>query len=205
MSLPESVIDSWLKTHATDDSYPVHEVKEGAEWEFVKIKGGKELCLYPFTKNSIRYLYKYGLTQGHQTPRYIIRDIIEPVVTDILVDKNNFPSIKYNIVNVNTKNTDFFFMTQEDPEEAAKKIVELVHKKLPGYYRTPASQIQVLTPMQRGVVGATNLNMALQEALNPQGESLRRSGFVYRPNDKVMQIKNNFQICFHCKPSEDRE
>ena len=83
-------------------------------------------------------------------------------------------------------------MTQEDPEEAAKKIVELVHKKLPGYYRTPASQIQVLTPMQRGVVGATNLNMALQEALNPQGEGLRRSGFVYRPNDKVMQIKNNY-------------
>lgn len=92
----------------------------------------------------------------------------------------------------NGKNTDFFFMTQEDPEEAAKKIVELVHKKLPGYYRTPASQIQVLTPMQRGVVGATNLNMALQEALNPQGEGLRRSGFVYRPNDKVMQIKNNY-------------
>lgn len=92
----------------------------------------------------------------------------------------------------NGKNTDFFFMTQEDPEEAAKKIVELVHKKLPGYYRTLASQIQVLTPMQRGVVGATNLNMALQEALNPQGEGLRRSGFVYRPNDKVMQIKNNY-------------
>ena len=92
----------------------------------------------------------------------------------------------------NGKNTDFFFMTQEDPEEAAKKIVELVYKKLPGYYRTPASQIQVLTPMQRGVVGATNLNMALQEALNPQGEGLRRSGFVYRPNDKVMQIKNNY-------------
>lgn len=92
----------------------------------------------------------------------------------------------------NGKNTDFFFITQEDPEEAAKKIVELVHKKLPGYYRIPASQIQVLTPMQRGVVGATNLNMALQEALNPQGEGLRRSGFVYRPNDKVMQIKNNY-------------
>ena len=92
----------------------------------------------------------------------------------------------------NGKNTDFFFMTQEDPEEVAKKIVELVHKKLPGYYRTSASQIQVLTPMQRGVVGATNLNMALQEALNPQGEGLRRSGFVYRPNDKVMQIKNNY-------------
>lgn len=104
MSLSESVIDSWMKAHATEDTYPVHEVKEGGEWEFIKIKGGKKLCLYPFTKNSIRYLYKYGLTQGHQTPRYIIRDIIEPVVNDILVDKNNFPSIKYNIVNVNTKN-----------------------------------------------------------------------------------------------------
>ena len=92
----------------------------------------------------------------------------------------------------NGKNTDFFFMTQEDPEEAVRKIVGLVHKKLPEYYRIPASQIQVLTPMQRGVVGATNLNMALQEALNPQGEGLRRSGFVYRPNDKVMQIKNNY-------------
>ena len=75
---------------------------------------------------------------------------------------------------------------------AARLIVELVNKKLPGYYRTPASQIQVLTPMQRGVVGATNLNMALQEALNPKGEGLRRSGFVYRPNDKVMQVKNNY-------------
>ena len=92
----------------------------------------------------------------------------------------------------NGKSTDFFFMTKEDPEDAARLIVELVNKKLPGYYRTPASQIQVLTPMQRGVVGATNLNMALQEALNPQGEGLRRSEFVYRPNDKVMQIKNNY-------------
>ena len=102
MSLSESVINSWLKSHATDDNYPVHDVKEGAEWEFVKIKGGKKLCLYPFTKNSIRYLYKYELTQGHQTPRYIIRDMIEPVVNDILSNKKDFPSIKYNIVNVNT-------------------------------------------------------------------------------------------------------
>jgi len=92
----------------------------------------------------------------------------------------------------NGKNTDFFFIAQEDPDETVKKIVELVQKNLPRYYHTPASQIQVLTPMQRGVVGATNLNMALQEALNPQGEGLRRNGFVYRPNDKVMQIKNNY-------------
>lgn len=101
MSLPETTINNWLIGHASEDTYPVHEPKEGAKWEFVAIKGGKQLCLYPFTKNSIMYLYRYGLTQGHQTPRYIIRDIIEPVVNDVLSDKNNFPSIKFKLVNVN--------------------------------------------------------------------------------------------------------
>lgn len=92
----------------------------------------------------------------------------------------------------NGKDTDFFYINKEEPEEAAAEIVNLVQNKLSRHYRTPANQIQVLTPMQRGVVGATSLNMALQEALNPQGEGLRRSGFVYRPGDKVMQIKNNY-------------
>lgn len=92
----------------------------------------------------------------------------------------------------NGKDTDFFFVAKEDPEEAAAEIVNLVQNKLSRYYRTPPNQIQVLTPMQRGVVGATNLNVALQEALNPQGEGLRRSGFIFRPNDKVMQIRNNY-------------
>lgn len=92
----------------------------------------------------------------------------------------------------NGKETDFFFINKEDPEEAVAEIVNLVQNKLSRYYRTPANQIQVLTPMQRGVVGAASLNMALQEALNPQGEGLRRSGFVFRPGDKVMQIRNNY-------------
>ncbi|SMC62097.1 ATP-binding protein [Papillibacter cinnamivorans] len=102
MSLPESTISVWLNNHAAPSEYPVHEVKEGANWEYVTIESGKQLCLYPFSKSSIRYLYKYGLTKGHQTPRYIIRDIIEPVVNDILSNVDKFPSLKYNIVNVNT-------------------------------------------------------------------------------------------------------
>lgn len=102
MSLTDSTITLWLKNHAVPSDYPVHEVKEGANWEFIPIECGKQLCLYPFTKNNIRYLYKYGLTKGHQTPRYILRDIIEPVVNDILSSKDKFPSSKYNILNVNT-------------------------------------------------------------------------------------------------------
>ena len=102
MSLPEEIITSWVKHHAPASEYPIHDVKEGENWEFISIQDGKQLCLYPFTKNCIRYLYKYQLTKGHQTPRYIIRDIIEPVVSDILSNKARFPSIKYNIININT-------------------------------------------------------------------------------------------------------
>lgn len=93
----------------------------------------------------------------------------------------------------NGKDSDFFFITKEEPEEAVSELVELVKTKLPKYYKTPSSMIQVLTPMQKGVVGATNLNLLLQEALNPTGEGLRRSGFVFRVNDKVMQIRNNYE------------
>ena len=52
--------------------------------------------------------------------------------------------------------------------------------------------IQVLTPMQRGVIGASNLNLVLQDAINPTGVLLRRSGLTYRLHDRVMQIKNNY-------------
>ncbi len=93
----------------------------------------------------------------------------------------------------NGKNTDFFFLEREQPEDAVLEIVSLVKNKLPAYYGTPSSSIQVLTPMQRGVVGATNLNLVLQEALNLESDGLRRSGFVFKRNDKVMQIKNNYE------------
>ncbi|WP_432631240.1 SF1B family DNA helicase RecD2 [Brotaphodocola sp.] len=93
----------------------------------------------------------------------------------------------------NGADTDFFFTSKEDPEEAAEEIVKLVKIKLPRYYAVAPSQIQVLTPMQRGVVGAGKLNLMLQEALNPQGDQLFRSGYAYRVNDKVMQIRNNYE------------
>jgi len=106
----------------------------------------------------------------------------------------------------NGRDTDFFFIDMEKQlqeedteadgtligEKAARTIVELVKTKLPKYYRMPASEIQVLTPMQRGSTGAANLNRLLQEAVNPAGESLKRGGIVYRVNDKIMQIKNNY-------------
>lgn len=100
MSLPDSVINEWLENRALPEYYPVHVAKEGNDWDTVTIEGGKQLTLYPFTPNSIRYLYKHNVTQGHQTPRYIIRDVIEPVVDDILNGKATFPKDKYPLVGI---------------------------------------------------------------------------------------------------------
>ena len=102
------------------------------------------------------------------------------------VNKGQMPDLS------NGRNTDFFFMEKEDPEEAAATIVELVKTKLSRYYRVAPSEIQVLTPMQRGVVGATNLNQLLQESVNPGDTGLRRGGYIFREHDKVMQIRNNY-------------
>lgn len=108
----------------------------------------------------------------------------------------------------NGRDTDFFFVDMERQlrekglessdsgllaETAAETIVELVRHKLSRYYRTAPREIQVLTPMQRGVVGAANLNQLLQEAVNPGEDGLRRGGIQYRKNDKVMQIRNNYE------------
>ena len=92
----------------------------------------------------------------------------------------------------NGRDTDFFFMREDDPERAAETIVRLVKERLPRAYRESPDRIQVLTPMQRGVVGAANLNLLLQQALNPSGPSLGRGGYTYRQGDRVMQLCNNY-------------
>ena len=92
----------------------------------------------------------------------------------------------------NGRDTDFFFMREDDPERAAETIVRLVKERLPRAYRESPDRIQVLTPMQRGVVGTANLNLLLQQALNPSGPSLSRGGYTYRQGDRVMQLRNNY-------------
>ncbi len=92
----------------------------------------------------------------------------------------------------NGKNTDFFFIEAEEPEIAANTIVELVKSRLPKYYHISPSSIQVLSPMQKGMVGASNLNILLQDAINPSDKCLYRAGRSFRQNDKVMQIRNNY-------------
>ena len=102
------------------------------------------------------------------------------------INRGCFPDIS------NGQHTDFFFMKQEEPEKVAETIVSLVRDRLPKAYRQPTANIQVLTPMQRGVVGAANLNMALQQALNHNTAALVRGGYTYKEGDRVMQLRNNY-------------
>lgn len=102
------------------------------------------------------------------------------------INRGQFPDIS------NGSQSDFFFIDMDDSDAIANTIVTLVNERLPKAYHQPVSHIQVLTPMQRGVVGAANLNRVLQEALNPSNVYLNRSGYTFRQGDRVMQLRNDY-------------
>jgi exodeoxyribonuclease V alpha subunit len=88
---------------------------------------------------------------------------------------------------------DFYFIEQEDPEEVLKLILELTRERIPRRFGLdPVDDIQVLTPMHKGTVGAGNLNEQLQKALNPAEGGMSRGGRNFLVNDKVMQIRNDY-------------
>jgi exodeoxyribonuclease V alpha subunit len=88
---------------------------------------------------------------------------------------------------------DFYFFEIEEPEKVAEKIIELCKDRIPKKFGfRPVDDVQVLTPMHRGVVGAANLNTELQKHLNPSTDELARGDKVLKVGDKVMQIRNNY-------------
>jgi exodeoxyribonuclease V alpha subunit len=93
------------------------------------------------------------------------------------------------------KGNDFFFFGEEDPEAAAKLVVDIVQNRVPRKFGFDAlDDIQVLVPMYRGAVGVNALNDALQTTLNPPGRVMERRlmGRLFRVGDKVMQTRNNY-------------
>ena len=88
---------------------------------------------------------------------------------------------------------DFYFIVKDDPEEALQVILDLVSERIPKRFRFDrCDDIQVLTPMHKGSVGAVNLNTQLQGLLNPNQQGVTRWGRDFRVGDKVMQIRNNY-------------
>lgn len=90
-------------------------------------------------------------------------------------------------------NSDFYFIKKEDPEAVLQIILALVKERVPGRFGfDPVNDIQVITPMHKGIVGAGNLNIKLQATLNPGEDGIVRGNRGFRTHDKVMQIKNNY-------------
>ena len=89
---------------------------------------------------------------------------------------------------------DFYFISQEDPELVLDKIKYLCTERIPQRFELdPVKDVQILSPMNKGVVGVNYLNQEMQKYLNPGSMELRRGGRVFRVADKVMQIKNNYE------------
>lgn len=103
------------------------------------------------------------------------------------INKGLFPELKPG------PQSDFFFIEEDDPEKLVELINELCTRRLPRYYKVdPLTDIQVLSPMQRGNTGAMNLNLVLQKSLNKNTRGIDYGGRSYYLGDKVMQIKNNY-------------
>jgi exodeoxyribonuclease V alpha subunit len=91
------------------------------------------------------------------------------------------------------KPADFYFVEAEEPDAGVDAILRLVRDSIPRRFGLhPLDDVQVLSPMQRGFLGARNLNLALQAALNPTGPSVERYGWTFRVGDKVMQTVNDY-------------
>ncbi len=105
-------------------------------------------------------------------------------------------------VTLDNKSKDFFMLKREEVNQIIGVIISLVRDKMPKYVDAKAFEIQVLTPMRKGELGVERLNTVLQQYLNPPDSQKREKEFhgtIFREGDKVMQIKNNYQLIWESK------
>ena len=98
---------------------------------------------------------------------------------------------------LDNKSRDFFFLKRQDANAIISVVIALIQKKLPKYVGADPFDIQVLTPMRKGLLGVERLNTILQQYLNPPDKSKEEKQYgdkLFRVGDKVMQIKNNYQL-----------
>ena len=143
-------------------------------------------------------------------PGCVLKDIIRagscPVVqltrifrqasqSDIIVNAHKINRGEH--VTLDNKSRDFFFLQRQDPNVILRVVLALVQEKMPRYVDARPTDIQVLTPMRKGSLGVENLNEMLQRYLNPPSSEKNEKETArgrFREGDKVMQIKNNYQI-----------
>ena len=100
-------------------------------------------------------------------------------------------------VAINNKSRDFFFLKRYDADVIIRVVIALIQEKLPKYVDAARNEIQVLTPMRKGLLGVERMNQILQRYLNPPDTSKKEKEIgqkLFREGDKVMQIRNNYQL-----------
>ncbi len=120
--------------------------------------------------------------------------------SDIIVNAHKINDGEH--IKLDNKSRDFFFLKREEANVIAAVMINLIKNKLPKYVNATPFDIQVLTPMRKGELGVERLNQILQQALNPPSKDKREKEYhetIFREGDKVMQIKNNYQISWEIK------
>ena len=105
-------------------------------------------------------------------------------------------------IRMDNKSRDFFMLQRDDANHIISVVIQLVRDKMPKYVNASVNDIQVLTPMRKGELGVVRLNQILQQYLNPKDPAKKEKefqGVVFREGDKVMQIKNNYQLTWEIK------
>lgn len=143
-------------------------------------------------------------------PGNVLRDMIEsekfPVVkltkifrqaaeSDIIVNAHKINDGER--VPLDKRSRDFLFIRREYPSDIVRDMMVLLRDKLPNYVQADSTEIQIMTPMRKGALGVEQLNKILQENFNPPGpdkQEKESGGTIFRKGDKVIQIKNNYQI-----------
>lgn len=108
-------------------------------------------------------------------------------------------------VELDNKSRDFFFLQRNNVQDILGVLVYLVRDKLPGYVHAKPYDIQILTPMRKGELGVERLNQVMQQYLNPPSDDKREKEVafgLFREGDKVMQIKNNYQLEWEMRNSK---
>jgi exodeoxyribonuclease V alpha subunit len=140
-------------------------------------------------------------------PGSVLRDLIDSQAVPVVVLKRIFRQAGESLIVQNAhrilrgdplaldgepERRDFVFIAREREEDALAVIEELVKERIPRRLGGAAADIQLLSPMHRGLLGTVHLNRQLQQLLNPRGPSIERGGTTFRLGDRVMQLRNNY-------------
>jgi exodeoxyribonuclease V alpha subunit len=120
--------------------------------------------------------------------------------SDIIVNAHKINAGEH--IHLDNKSKDFFLLQRDEVNKIIPVVVSLVRDKLPNYVNATTFDIQVLTPMRKGELGVERLNQILQQYLNPPSGEKKEKEYhncIFREGDKVMQIKNNYQLTWETK------